>query len=69
MFYDAEGRVITSLEYHLKQDYQKAAKEEEHPEEVNILNEDEVDTHDSKHEKRYLKKVKKTLKEHAEADT
>ena len=66
VFFDAKGRAISSLEYHLKKDQQakSGAKDDQ---EVKIMKESEVDVTD-KDQRKYLKRVKKALKEHEEAD-
>jgi len=68
VFFDAEGRAISSLEYHLKKDQQAKSGAAAPEDEVNILKESDVDLTD-KDQRKFLKRVKKSLKEHDEADT
>jgi hypothetical protein len=69
IFFDAEGRTISSLEYHLNKDQvAKSGAAGEDDQEVKIMHEDEVDVTE-KDQRKFLKRVKKALKEHDEADT
>lgn len=68
VFFDASGKPISSLEYHLKQDALAGKTQDQEEDKLIIREESEASSIGSEDEERYIKSVKTALKENVDAD-